>query len=267
MLFLPILDVVDSPNETDSQTVTKRRKRPSLLSVATVLLLVWFVLLFVPTPDIIFLPSGLFFGFAVVFFIVALALRVSNRTTGSTAKRSSGRIFLLITCVAALITLEATSKISGGFFDELGVLSIWFVLAIFWSTVVSRATLKSLRSNTPSSLSIYWLLVPFVVVVTLGLCLSGAPRNARFALSRSALEQEIKKPIGKNNYRNVNDWVGLYEIHEVRRIEGGIVLATGYDFFSTVGFAYLPSGPPEKVGQATYDHLSGPWYAWNDGVD
>lgn len=119
-----------------------------------------------------------------------------------------------------------------------------------------------------------WLLAPTMVIGAFVLVVVQAPLLIRFELARGDFERVAAElePAG-----TFEDWerletpesLGSYEIRVAYQVEDMVIFyeKTGSGFFDDAGFAYLPAGPDQRLGNGwfespTFQHLSGDWYAW-----
>ena len=112
-----------------------------------------------------------------------------------------------------------------------------------------------------------WVIAPAIVLVTVGVAVSGAPRLARFALSEPALTAfagELLEPTSDatpGERRGV--WLGAIRVRRAFVRDGCAYLVTasvGVLADSPAGLAYCPNGPP--AARFPYEPVSGQWYRW-----
>ncbi len=130
-----------------------------------------------------------------------------------------------------------------------------------------RAT-KHQQSIRPHTVGL--LLIPVLALLTFDLVAAGVPKQARFQLSRPALDRAAERVIRHDPQApKAGDWIGLYRVRSVQTIPGGmqmeLVGMAGPD--GPCGFAYGPSGRPASsyaegsyLSYSYHDHLGGPWY-------
>jgi hypothetical protein len=114
---------------------------------------------------------------------------------------------------------------------------------------------------------IAWLIAPAIVLATLGLAFSGAPRLARFALAEPALtpfaSEVLEGATGAEPSARRGVWVGPIRVRRVFVRDGCAYLVTasvGVLADSPGGLAYCPNGPP--AARFSYAPVSGDWYRW-----
>lgn len=114
---------------------------------------------------------------------------------------------------------------------------------------------------------IAWVVAPAIVLATVGLAFSGAPRLARFALSEPALAEfaaELLEPAsGASPGERRGVWLGAIRVRRAFVRDGCAHLVTasvGVLADSPAGLAYCPNGPP--VARFPYEPVSGQWYRW-----
>jgi hypothetical protein len=108
--------------------------------------------------------------------------------------------------------------------------------------------------------------VPALVLVVAALLVFDTPLQARYRLSRSAMDAAAKRVVAHPEQARTIHRIGLWRTNRVERIPGGMRFAVaGSRFFEEHGFAYSPRGRPAKVGaEDVYTHLDGPWYRWDE---
>lgn len=95
------------------------------------------------------------------------------------------------------------------------------------------------------------------------------PLLARFVLARSSFDRVVaERAAGDASADHCPAWIGTYRISNCRTI-GTDTYFTERDggFLNSVGFAYLPDGPPADpptVSSITYSQLRGSWYWYNE---
>jgi hypothetical protein len=119
------------------------------------------------------------------------------------------------------------------------------------------------------------LVTPAIVVIGAGIAVTGAPLEARFALSRDAFDDYVRDHVAPSNGVRAGSGtlpdpgrLGWYDITSVRQVDDAVLFSesTGA-FFDNAGFAYLPSGPSPSLSNGGFEsprweHLTGDWYAW-----
>ncbi|MFT4166753.1 MAG: hypothetical protein QM650_16065 [Microlunatus sp.] len=95
------------------------------------------------------------------------------------------------------------------------------------------------------------------------------PLLARFALVRPAFDRIVaERTVAEKGSEPCPAWIGTYRIGGCRTV-GSAMYFRERDggFLNSVGFAYLPDGPPANPptsGSITYSQLRGPWYWYNE---
>lgn len=119
-----------------------------------------------------------------------------------------------------------------------------------------------------------WFLIgPFIGVLTLVLLGTGAPFKMRWAASQGAFAAAVAgHPIPPPGSAwapfTVPRRLGLYSITSASWVPGGAVFYEAHgDFFDDAGFAYLPGGPTAELDTSLFEspqfhHLGGGWYSW-----
>lgn len=118
-----------------------------------------------------------------------------------------------------------------------------------------------------------WGIAPAMVISSVLLTASGVPLNVRFELNRSDFDEIVQdlEPAGSFNEwarLQVPDHVGSYEIDTAYQVGPNVILYEHNGaFLDDAGFAYLPEGPDERLGNGGFEapsfrRLRGDWYAW-----
>ncbi|MER6577235.1 hypothetical protein [Nonomuraea sp. NPDC001023] len=176
-----------------------------------------------------------------------------------------GKVLLPLVAVVGLIVLNYTSVPGGGSFTLLlAGLALFVGTAVVW---VARFAVGLLRSDGRPGLRRHWVrwtAAPLMGVIVTALVLTGAPFNARFALSEPGLEQFARTVAADTGaVRREEQWVGLFPLTSIERVPGGArFLASDTGFIDRYGFAWLPGGAPAEESHSEYTHLEGPWYVW-----
>ncbi|GGT40732.1 hypothetical protein ACFFV7_40095 [Nonomuraea spiralis] len=168
--------------------------------------------------------------------------------------------------VAALATVWATS-VPGWYLMWLALITnAWVFIGLIWLLTLGRMLfrrepLARLRREWP-----VWSLPPLIVLLVCGLLYVGAPLEARFALSRPALDGRARAISHGAPLPADDEWIGLFPVGRAERIPGGVRFAIdGTGFLGTTGFAWSPEvEPPEPEGEELYEHWHGPWYLWSE---
>ncbi len=199
---------------------------------------------------------------------------VTGLTTHAPRRLRFGRISALDWLALGLATLWLWAT-STPFPNDLLLVMLFLsavAVVVGWlgrtARLLYRAT-KHQQSIRPHMLGV--LLIPALALLTFALVAAGAPKQARFQLSRPALDRAAEQVIHNNPQApKAGDRVGLYRVMSpVETIPGGMQMAlegmAGLD--GPCGFAFSPSGRPTTnsaegslLGYSYHDHLGGPWY-------
>jgi hypothetical protein len=158
------------------------------------------------------------------------------------------------------LTLYAYS-VPGGYFGPT-IVALWGWVLVGASWLVSVATRVLRRRGLVRGDAV----VPVLVLVLGALLVFDAPLQARYRLSRSAMNTAAKRVVAHPERARTIHRIGLWRTNRVERIPGGMrFTVAGAWFFDEHGFAYSPHGRPAKVGaEDVYTHLDGPWYLWDE---
>jgi hypothetical protein len=158
------------------------------------------------------------------------------------------------------LTLYAYS-VPGGYF-ELTLAATWGWVLVGASWLVSVA--KRLLRRRPLRLAD--AVAPVVVLVVGTLLVFDAPLQARYRLSRSAMNATAKRVVAHPEQARTIHRIGLWRTDRVEKIPGGMrFTVSGARFVDDHGFVYSPQGKPAKVGaEDVYTHFDGPWYLWDE---
>ncbi|MFD3596051.1 hypothetical protein ACFWU5_25280 [Nocardia sp. NPDC058640] len=143
-------------------------------------------------------------------------------------------------------------------FEMLLILPLFLVLTGLVWAVWSISGLLMYRVGWIS------LVVPLVVVFTVGLLSSGLPERLGWRLSESGLEQAARACDPADGNRRI----GMYSISTIKARDNGCLLTVpGMGVIMPAGYAYMPAGePPAASGEydESYTHLEGPWYRFTN---
>ncbi len=139
--------------------------------------------------------------------------------------------------------------------------SIWLVRLIGW--VIDRDRRDAWR----------WCAAPLMVVLTGVLVVTDVPLRVRFELARDDFDRVVEDLPARGSFDawaplSVPDSVGGYEIVRAYQVGEMVILYEGEGLaFHDAGFAYLPSGPDDRLGNGSFEaprfqSLGGRWYAW-----
>lgn len=128
-------------------------------------------------------------------------------------------------------------------------------------------------SRSQRTWSWWFAVAPAGGLLAFTLILANVPFNARWALSRDALQAVVTElppgPTGADSLLvDVPSRLGAYRIRSASQVPGGVLFyeATG-NGSDDAGFAYLPDGPTPALENGSFErpvfeHLGGGWYAW-----
>ncbi|QPP07481.1 hypothetical protein G4Z16_15040 [Streptomyces bathyalis] len=170
-------------------------------------------------------------------------------------------LFGTVTGVNAVLTLVVNSVPDGFFLLWLLTYKVWLglVLAFAARLALTLATDGGLRGVLRDWAR--WAAVPAVATVAVVLVSTGAPLRAGLHLAKPtmtefATDRDAREPA----------WIGPYPVERAERLDGGgarfLIKYAG--FLDGSGFVYNPGGPPPRIGEDFYEHLHGPWYAWDE---
>jgi hypothetical protein len=124
----------------------------------------------------------------------------------------------------------------------------------------------------------YWSnLPPAIVILSLFLMVSGAPRRAAFFLSRPAFQRHVAMaPASESEHAALGRFLGIYYVDRYGADpRGGVYFRThagadgiGPDTMS-YGFAYKPNAKGTPFGNSHYrvSHIVGDWYVFSASND
>jgi hypothetical protein len=153
-------------------------------------------------------------------------------------------------------------------YPTAGGMGLFVVLSVGWEAVavfyvvrvigtIGTSGLRSLRERW-----VRWIVPVVITAAGIPLVFLNVPLEARFAVSRGALENfaEETKP-----FSNVNAprRAGLYRIYSFEEFRDGVRFrVSGAGFVNTGGFAYVEGDALADRGPHEYWHIGGPWYVW-----
>jgi hypothetical protein len=149
-------------------------------------------------------------------------------------------------------------------------------VVIGWLGRTARLLYRAIRHQQPIRPHMVGvLLIPALALLTFDLVAAGAPKQARFQLSRPALDRAAEQVIRHDPQAPKDgDRVGLYRVRSVQTMPGGMRMGlegSSQGWGALCGLAYSPSGRPAGLpvpdgqynwgyGYSYHDHLGGPWY-------
>ena len=161
-------------------------------------------------------------------------------------------------------------------FSNAGIDLLVFLGAVFGSLLwglIWLVRIVLMHAKTPSTgslrqLLLYWGFEPAVFAFSILLLAMDAPANARFLLSRAALDTYAENVIAKRtepqDFGSPIRRVGLYSIYETELLPGDIVrVITSRDGFNDAGFAFSPDTTPPKTSLDSYRSLNAGWWHWS----
>lgn len=154
-------------------------------------------------------------------------------------------------------------------FALLVVLILWAVRGAFWTRNRGRGD----ATGNP----LVFAIVPVGLVVVCLLAFTSAPLKARFSLAKGDFEDQVAAappatgPTEVAEFE-VPDRIGSFDVDKAFRQGDAVVFEVPGGFFSTVGFAYLPSGAFDELDDGdldnvTFTHLTGDWYTFSTSTD
>jgi hypothetical protein len=166
--------------------------------------------------------------------------------------------FAWVGLLGALVcaTFYAVS-VPGWYFElTLAVIAAWILVGASWVVSIATVVLRR-RPLEPAD-----AVVPVLVLVVGALVVVDAPLQARYRLSRSAMNATARRVVAHPEQARTIHRIGFWRTDRVERIPGGMRFTVSEaGFFDAGGFAYSPHAAPAKVGgEDVYTHLDGPWY-------
>lgn len=118
-----------------------------------------------------------------------------------------------------------------------------------------------------------WGVAPVMVIVSVALTVSDVPLRVRFELDRSEFDELVDElePAGSIDEwisLDVPDRIGSYDITMGYQVGSNVILyERNGALFDDAGFAHLPDGPDQRLGNSGFEapsfrSLGGDWYAW-----
>jgi hypothetical protein len=166
---------------------------------------------------------------------------------------------LLVTCVAAGIALEASSRdnVTGwmiAMFAWLGVFTAWLVRLLFLAAPQARMF--------PGRWRLRWALPMLILVGAGALMVLEVPLRLRFEASRPALDRLAAEVMAGSPTTPAS--AGLYDIESLTRMPDGVrFLVEDSGFIDRFGFVYAADGDPtDPYTEDIYRALGGGWFVW-----
>ncbi|MEU4411064.1 hypothetical protein AB0F88_41720 [Streptosporangium sp. NPDC023963] len=177
-----------------------------------------------------------------------------------------GRWFLAAVGIAAFLNLSWSSVPFP--YPEAAIFGffVWIPLSLYWLVRLIKALTGG--AGTPRATPARWLLAPFVVLCVWAAIHLDASFSARFALSRSGMEQYAKEVLAGGERTGLDcAWAGLYRVCRPDVIEDGGVPRgvrlnlVDWPFASTRCFVWMSEGRPRPEShEYGFRHLTGPWW-------
>jgi len=161
--------------------------------------------------------------------------------------------------VAMLVMNSAGSSFFAGMGYYLGGMA-FIVVVLFLGVICLLPALRGRTRLTRSFPLPYLLLVAFLALVFLGVSFNGA-LWLRVQTSRGPLEAVAAK-VRAGETPKTPARVGTFRVREIDTAGDSVRFIVGDSLLDDFGVVYSPSGAPPVVGEDTYWHLSGDWWAW-----
>jgi hypothetical protein len=159
----------------------------------------------------------------------------------------------------AVFTLVLASNAAVDMAMSTLVTATWLILGVWWLVLTWR-WFKRGRPRGSTILDV--IAVPVVVIVTIGVILSGYPLKIRFEASQEALH-EIVADRRNGGEVDLPQRAGWYDVINVERFGNELRLYVGRAYiFDAWGFSYSPMGSLSGEMSARHNHIEGPWYTF-----
>jgi hypothetical protein len=166
-------------------------------------------------------------------------------------------VLALAALVYTAYVFSVPSPFMGSIYSEL----LWIGVGLAWLVHVAVTVWRNRPLTFGATRS--WLIVPTLAAIALTLVWTEAPFQARYRLSRGAMDSTARRVMRDPGSADRIDRIGLWNVSAVERVPGGMrFLVDGSGFIDFGGFAYSPNGPPQGADIADYEHLDGPWWLW-----
>jgi hypothetical protein len=179
-------------------------------------------------------------------------------------------MFYVVTLGAILLALDTNSRasISG----LLLTAPIWLLLAVIWLLRFGLAV-RANRGRMSAAHWARWLVIPLALGLVFGITRTDAVKDARFDLSRGALDQMAVDVTASGSLDR--GWVGLYNVGTAQRTANGFWFVIDDSGIGRWGLAYSPDGEPKESNDtfdplwtgAQFEHLDGPWWIFSQSWD
>lgn len=174
--------------------------------------------------------------------------------------RSRGLVTNALAFAALVYTIYAfsiPSPFMGPIYSEL----LWIAVGLAWLVQIAFTVWRTRPLTARAARS--WFLAPVLALIALTLVWTDAPFQARYRLSRDAMDSTARRVIREPASGDRIHRIGLWNVYGVERVPGGMrFLVNDSGFVDSGGFAYSPNGPPRGPDIADYEHLDGPWWLW-----
>lgn len=186
---------------------------------------------------------------------------MSPRARDALSRTNVSRFLLISATVWLFAGAWLTSDGGTSIPDLLGLEVCAIVIALLWlaSAIVRVVRTKSIRGWLNPSV----VLIPLVLAVGTFITWCELGLSLRFTLSRPQLERYARSVSRSHITSNRRVRVGLFTVSETEALGNGVVrLITSECMFDDCGLALSPGGPPPRVGEDSYQRITGDWYHW-----
>jgi hypothetical protein len=146
---------------------------------------------------------------------------------------------------------------------------LWGVIWLLRLVVtVVRQQRGSVPRQTLRHALVHWGVEPVVLLLCGVLAFTGILGHIRFRLCRPSLDAYVAEVVSgrvqPHGYDSPKRWVGLFHVAETELQPHGVVrIITASVFLDDAGFTYSPVSPPPRIGEDSYEHITGYWYRWH----
>ena len=160
---------------------------------------------------------------------------------------------------AMLVMNSAGSSFVAGMGYLLGGMA-FIVVVVFLGVICLLPVLRGRTRFTRAFPLPYLLLVACLAVVFFGVSFNAA-LWLRVETSRGPLEA-VAADVRAGETPKTPLWVGSFRVREIDAAGDSVRFIVGESLLDDFGIVHSPSGEPPVVGEDSYQHLGGDWWAW-----
>lgn len=175
-------------------------------------------------------------------------------------------VVLALEAIWGLYVLGYASDGAWSIADQLAFVYGGIAFGLFGAAFFAVHAVRARRDTARPGLRRFLTMRVLAQPLFLGLVLLGAGTElafrARFAVSRGALERYAAAMPAERTEQLGARWIGLFHVRSVDRAGESVRFFTGPCFLDDCGVAFSPAGEPPRIGEDSYEKLTGEWWRW-----